>query len=322
MSDPLLQSTSIPIAGPSTRRKRSSETLDPSSSTTVPTNNNNNNHDDHHDDDDQDRPPARKRIATAESMSQDSGKVVDTQAGVDVFGVDGRETEHQQEQLQGTTRDSINDEQAAQDGRSESYHASLQKALDMAVRTGANRWRSVQSSHLPLPRTRSRTRPRTDLTLAIDPDLDSRIRTHSAIDLMKAYPVLSAGKDRKESFKGLWKRAADEMREKMIVSPTVPVQSGPVHPSSTWVIDIWSSYIQRISPPHTHAHTSGSVTSTCAIRQTFPDSPQQAHAHHRPAGRRLYTHVAYESPRGPDRECHPRAGEPALRRPRSELTGR
>lgn len=84
-----------------------------------------------------------------------------------------------------------------------------------------------------------------------------------------------------------------------------------------------SSYTtQRISPPHTHAHTSGSVTSTCAIRQTFPDSPQQAHAHHRPAGRRLYTHVACESPSGPHRECHPRAGEPALRRPRSELTGR
>lgn len=106
--------------------------------------------------------------------------------------------------------------------------------------------------------------------------------------------------------------------------PSRNIQSSPVQSirgpfgSSTFQ----SSYTQRISPPHTHAHTSGSVTSTCAIRQTFPDSPQQAHAHHRPPGRRLYTHVAYESPRGPHRECYPRAGEPALRRPRSELTGR
>ena len=102
------------------------------------------------------------------------------------------------------------------------------------------------------------------------------------------------------------------------------VQSSPVQSnrrplgSSTFQ----SIYTQRISHPHTHAHTSGSATSPRAIRQIFPDPSQQAHAHHRPAGRRLYTHVAYESPRGPDRECHPRAGEPAPRRPRSELTGR
>lgn len=35
---------------------------------------------------------------------------------------------------------------------------------------------------------------------------------------MKAYPHLSAGEGKKDSFTELWKRAADEMRDKMIVS--------------------------------------------------------------------------------------------------------
>lgn len=123
----------MPTAGPSTstRRKRSSEELITDPQTQAQT------------EVDEDAAPARKRIATGDSIEmttqtkdgdRDSGKAVD----LSTEDERGHESERQTEQTK--------PEDPTPGRKPLTYWPLLQESLELAVRRGANKWKYVMSS--------------------------------------------------------------------------------------------------------------------------------------------------------------------------------
>ncbi|KAG7527291.1 hypothetical protein FFLO_07081 [Filobasidium floriforme] len=211
MSTPNPELSVMSVAGPSSSRKRTSEQLDPSTKNSIDAQRQ------PPEDEGQDQPRARKRVATGEldamderidgnkDVDRDSGKAVDVTREEPEPGDMQRERASEPSTATTTTMGEIHSQEqrlpskvpaispVTSSSNQKTSYETTKVAVEGAVRRGANRW--------------------------------------TVKDLKKAYPIISAPKERTKAFEKLWLETSEGLRAKMINQADAIIEHYEVKPA-------------------------------------------------------------------------------------------